>query len=193
LGATGGRFWSLSSGEDSEDGDEGRDEDLPVEISLEALSAYCKTPNAESCTLPSSTSSAVRRREQKRLRQRAAAMQLLSGTPDSLRSTGSPCSKFTPMTRKVQFQTPILSPTTFMLESFDASEWVMVQRRQRKNRLCRRRGVWPPARSDHHQISNYVPLGQLGSAPFCINDNVVNIGRIGHSITQINRAIGRIP
>jgi hypothetical protein len=101
LGATGGRFWSLSSGEDSEDGDEGRDEDLPVEISLEALSAYCKTPNAESCTLPSSTSSAVRRREQKRLRQRAAAMQLLSGTPDSLRSTGSPCSKFTPMTRKV--------------------------------------------------------------------------------------------
>jgi hypothetical protein len=112
LGATGGRFWSLSSGEDSDDDndsddgseegtDDERDEDLPVEISLEALSAYCKTPDAESCTLPSSMSSAVHRRQEKRLRQRAAAMQLLSGTPDSLRSTSSPCSKFTPITRKV--------------------------------------------------------------------------------------------
>jgi hypothetical protein len=139
LGVTRARFWSLSPGEDSDDGqdvgsDEGNGEDLPVEISLEAISVYCKTPDAEPCTLPSSTS-VVRRREQKKLWQQAAAIQLIPGTPDRHRSYVSPCSKFTAKTRKVQIQSTILSLTTFWLDSFDASEWVLVRRRKRMNRF----------------------------------------------------------
>jgi hypothetical protein len=213
LGATRGLLWSLSSGKDSDDdkdsndgsdngSDEGNVEDSPVGISLEALSAYCKTPDAELCTLPSSTSSAVHWREQKKIQQREAAIQLRPGTPCSPASSVSTISKFAAKTRKVQFESPVISPTTFLLESFDAVEWVVVQRRRRKNRFWRRRGVCPPARSDQpswqrstacDRLSKNDLLGHLGSVKARVNAKILNDGRMGHGLAQVNRSRDCIP
>jgi hypothetical protein len=95
LGATRGRFWSLAHGEESDNNsDDGSAEEFPEEISIDALAAYCKTPEAEDCILSPSSLSAVHRREQKKMRQRAAAVQLKQGMPVSHGSSISPFSKF---------------------------------------------------------------------------------------------------
>jgi hypothetical protein len=221
LGATRGRFWSLSSGDDDDSDDsyesgDGQDSDdgpgvgsdagnvqvSPVAISLKAISVYYKTPDEEPCSLPSSTASALLRRELKKLRQREAAIQLIPGTPESPGSSFSPFQKFTAIGRKVRIQSLVLSPSTFLLDSFDAFEWVLVQRRIRLNRGRQRRGVWPPARSGRSacqrtfspdQISKCSPMGQLGSADTCDNENCVHIGRMGHHTTQIHGITVRIP
>jgi hypothetical protein len=72
LEATGGRFWVISPGDDS-------DEDAPSTPAGHATPSpteFCRTPSEESYTLLPSALSAIVRREQKRQRQREAAMLL---------------------------------------------------------------------------------------------------------------------
>jgi hypothetical protein len=165
LGATRGRFWSLAHGEESDNNsDDGSAEEFPEEISIDALAAYCKTPEAEDCLLSPSSLSAVHRRERGAEEDAAKG----GGSSTQTRYAGEPWKfdftvfevryqKFATKTRKVHFESPILSLTTFLLDSFDAAEWVVVQLRQRKNRFWRRRGVWPPAspRSDRSALQRY--------------------------------------
>jgi hypothetical protein len=144
LGATRGRFWSIAPDVNSdEDSDDGGEERSPAVCSIESLVAYCKTPEEEACTLSFATSSVVLRREKKKIRQREAAIRLRSGMKSSSRSSLSSGSKFSSFSgavqsRKVRIQSHVLSPTMFLLESFDVAEWVVVQRRRRKQQCgCR--------------------------------------------------------
>jgi hypothetical protein len=83
-------------------------------------------------TLVEENLSALRRREDKKRRQRQAAIALRSG--QYLHSSDSGFSSNLCRSRPTRSNPslPVLSPTTFLLDSFDAAEWIVVRRRRNK-------------------------------------------------------------
>ncbi|KAM0855944.1 hypothetical protein ACQ4PT_049442 [Festuca glaucescens] len=81
------------------------------------------------------------KRLEKRFQQRQAAMAWAAVTTPSM----SPCSDLNAAVRKgsinavPRWHAPVLEPSTFMLDHFDAKEWITVQRRSRKKLALR----WP--------------------------------------------------
>lgn len=209
LGATRERFWSIApdadSGEDSYRDSGHEDAEGSPAVSPDEYLAACKTPEKEDCDLSAKTSSAVLRRERKKIRLQEAAILLHSGTRSSPGCSLSSGSKFSSssaavQSRKVRFRSPILSPTTFLLDSFDAAEWVVVQRRRRQRQWGRRRGVWPPARSHPKStqrplagVSKFPNLGHLGLIDNRFNANYIPYGRMGQELLRRKVTTDRIP
>jgi hypothetical protein len=80
------------------------------------------SPASEDCTLVEATVSELRRREEEKRLQRQAAIVLRLGQYfNSLDDVASskPCRS---TTRKTKLSLPVLSPTTFILDSFDVAE-----------------------------------------------------------------------
>ncbi|XP_051214965.1 uncharacterized protein [Lolium perenne] len=130
----------------------------------------------------------LRRREEKKRRQRLAAITLGSG--EYFNSVSAvPVQDSGSTVRRPRFPTPIMSPSTFLLENFDAAEWVLVQRRRRrfrrtgpvKNRWTldhsvHRRQRWSatyvPSQIQHKENSNFEhPVFELGRAIACAYDD----------------------
>jgi hypothetical protein len=80
-------------------------------------------------------SSALRTKEDKKRRQRLAAITLRSGECLSILSDSSAFDQgYRSIGRRPRLPSPVLSPSTFVLESFDPTEWMLVQRRRRQAR-----------------------------------------------------------
>ena len=128
-----GRFWALSQISD-EDEDCGEVSDPPSAVTTsDRGSEYWRSSAPETCSLRVSTLSAVRRREEKRRGQRQAAMALHPGefSDRFIRPL------LTNVCRSPERRTkilPVMEPSTFLLDSFDAAEWMIVQRRKRRTR-----------------------------------------------------------
>jgi hypothetical protein len=135
LRASPGRFWALAQGSDADDTDEDDGEEL-VSPAIGPLAYLCRTPVEEACGLAEAATSAIRRREEKRRRQREAAQILRSGENPSLLDNGVMSSVSRCEMKKQAL--PVLSPTTFALEKFDAAEWISVYRRKRRAQMTRR-------------------------------------------------------
>jgi hypothetical protein len=92
---------------------------------------------------------------------------------------------------------PVLSPTTFLLDKFDANEWILIQRRRNKtknsnrNRVAdRQRGCRMSCRS----LTVSLCLSQWALSPVSKSNNV-DLGQMGpialSSITDQPRLDGR--
>jgi hypothetical protein len=148
---------------------------------------------------------AVLRRERKKSRQRDAAIRFWSGTHSSPRSSPASGLKFSSVpvevqSRKVRIDSPVISPTTFMLDSFDPAKWVVVQRRRRKQKHGRRRCVWPPVRSDRILTQRMIAcdskklnVGHLGSSNQRIDSRSGPYGRMGQDVITRKLQTGCIP
>jgi hypothetical protein len=161
-----GRFWALADDEISVSSVE--DEDTVTWISRYLVCS----PASEGCTLVEAGASALRCREEKKRRQRLAAITLKLGEFfDSVQSDFSAAVREHRFSgRKPKICTPVLSPSTFLLDSFDASEWVHVQRRRRMARMdgpVKNRWV----RSSVHRQQKSRPLRDL--APMHQRDPVI--------------------
>jgi hypothetical protein len=138
----------------------------------EASSYPCRPPVEEDCVLVEMAFSAVRHREEKRRKQREAVQTLLSGMSSSFSDEFSlPINGCRSKMRSVPSLT-VLSPSTFLLETFNAAEWVYVHRKRRKmqkeKRARRHRSLPVRASSScsrsHARFQNrgHVVLGQVG-------------------------------
>ena len=127
--------------------------------------------------------SAVLRREERRRRQREAACRLrldsgLSSPPVNSQLLLQPCPPCAP-SRRTRVNTPVMSPSTFLLDSFKAAEWVVVQRRKRKIAgWRRRRSAWPPVRSPSFHAQRSATIS--GSIS-------VDVGHMGSTVSRIVR------
>ncbi|XP_051185830.2 uncharacterized protein [Lolium perenne] len=165
-----GRFWALSQNTGDEDCD-----GVPTVVSPAAegrpLSYLCATPVEEDCTLTELQKSAIQRREEKKRRQREAAQILRSGKSPIQSDVCLSSMSRIKTKKKTSFVQPVLSPSIFALESFNAAEWILVHRRKRKMqkewRATRRRSPSSHAlpsddRAFVFQNSGRVYLGQQG-------------------------------
>lgn len=105
---------------------------------VSSLSYLFRTPTEEVCGLTELEISAIQRREEKKRRQREAAQTLRSGESLFLFDDGSLPSENRFTMRRESYVLPVLSPTTFALETFDATEWISVHRRKRRSQMERR-------------------------------------------------------
>jgi hypothetical protein len=117
----GGRFWALSDLEEEE-------EELPLP---EKSSIYLSSGTYSESL--SSGSARMEKRLEKRRIQRIAALEL---DPSSFQIKNSVLSSPMPVKRKLKL--PVLEPSVFVLESFNAEEWVRIHRRKMKHVLPRR-------------------------------------------------------
>jgi hypothetical protein len=130
----GGRFWVLADARSDEE-----EEDSLIADRSKAR-RYVSNSDVSNC----SPSSARRlRRDRKRRMQRWAAKEL-AVSPSVARSRSSP----EKMRQSPGKKLPVLEPSTFLLEEFNANEWIAVFRRERKNlaRSSHRRSstrLWP--------------------------------------------------
>ncbi|KAK1607148.1 hypothetical protein QYE76_030821 [Lolium multiflorum] len=94
------------------------------------------------------------KRLEKRLQQRHAAMAWAAVTTPSV----SPCSDLNIAVRKgsinavPRWHAPVLEPSTFVLDHFDAKEWITVQRRSRKKLALQRPEVHRHHRRHHATV-----------------------------------------
>jgi hypothetical protein len=132
VGATplGGRFWVLADVRSDEE-----EENSPITDQSWAR-RYVSNSDLSDC-VPSSARRL--RRDRKRRMQRWAAKEL-AVSPSAVRSPSSPEEMIRQSPGK---KLPVLEPSTFILEEFNASEWITVFRRERKK----------IARSSHRQSS----------------------------------------
>jgi hypothetical protein len=167
LQATQGRFWALAQESDADDTEDEYGETPVATPTVGSLTYVCRTPAEEACGLAELANSAIRRREEKKRRQREAAKTLQSGEysflfDDALLPSAS---RFT--TKKHIL--PVLSPSTFALENFDAAEWISVYQRKRRAQMARRIRHRSASVSDHTSVKDPIQiqkqmnyLGQLG-------------------------------
>jgi hypothetical protein len=159
LRANSGRFWALADDAASESSVE---DDDPVT----GFSRYLDcSPASEGCVMVEAEISALRRREEKKRRQRQAAITINSGAfLDSVQSVSADVDRQRRSSgRKQKICTPVLSPSTFLLDSFDATEWILVQRRRRMARMA---GPMKSMqfRSPVHRRQRSSPLRDLSSS-----------------------------
>nr|XP_051217364.1 uncharacterized protein LOC127334860 [Lolium perenne] len=135
-GTLGGRFGRLWADEANSDEDEGSDEDSPARkarsIGSPSLS-YLHVPEDGDRSLGSRGSAAHLRREEKRRLQREAATFLRSGTFSSSTSDQTSPAVSSRPARRTNLRLPVLSPSSFILQNYDAAEWVLIQRKKRKS------------------------------------------------------------
>jgi hypothetical protein len=113
----GGKFWALGSLVGDDDGVVGS----PISSSSEAF--WSGSPDRSG---PSSSRRADKRIEKRRLQREAARILVDSSLEVCVPS---------PSRRSlVDLRIPVLPPSTFLLESFDAKEWIRVQRIKNKQR-----------------------------------------------------------
>jgi hypothetical protein len=96
-------------------------------------------PEDEQRSLGSQGSAAYLRSEERRRMQREAARVLRSGKDISFASDQTLPSVTKMPGRRTNLRLPVLSPSSFLLQNFDAAEWVLVQRRKRKSSFERRK------------------------------------------------------
>jgi hypothetical protein len=132
VGATplGGHFWVLADVRSDEE-----EENSPISDQSWAR-RYVSNSYLSDCV---SSSARRLRRDCKRRMQRWAAKELAI-SPSAVRSPSSPEER---MRQSPGKKLPVLEPSTFILEEFNASEWITVFRRERKK----------IARSSHQQSS----------------------------------------
>lgn len=190
-----GRFWALAENADDDDCDGEATAASPAAEAMD-LSYLCRTPVEEACTLTELQKSAIQRREEKKRRQREVAQLLRSAKSPNLSGVSfSSVSRIT-TAKKTSFVQPVLSPSTFALESFNAAEWILVHRRKRKMQMewrARRRRSPPvnvlPADDEtiDFQTSSRIFVGQqgqriLGKARFAHLQGYLGLGRSSSSI-----------
>jgi hypothetical protein len=95
-----------------------------------SLAYLCRTPADEACGLTELAISSIRRREEKKRRQREAAKTLQSGEYSCLFDDALLTSQSRYTVKKHVL--PVLSPSTFALETFDEAKWISVHRRKRR-------------------------------------------------------------
>ena len=135
--------------------------------------------------------SAILRREEKKRLQRVAAMEMNNGKPSGEFLCSVPVCPRRSLLRIMKVVLPVLPPSTSLLDSFNADEWMLVQRR--KNRMRRALASWrrlkgsPPARSSGSSQQRYdfehrsfgTSLGRMGLSSFRA-DHLESIkGRMG--------------
>jgi hypothetical protein len=150
-----GRFWAIASASDNEiDDDAGLSPALICSMvsPSRSLSYICRTPASEDCDLERGSVKSLEKKEKKRRNQQKLVMEFGSGEQDVFcdRITSFRCFDRRVSQRKLH----VLPPTTFLLDNFDAKEWIMIQRRRHKakpspmNRWTGRwRGCWRLIRS----------------------------------------------
>jgi hypothetical protein len=135
-----GRFWALTQLSDDEDEDDRRMGDAtpsPSAVASQVSETYfCRSPSPVACSLQKLTMTAVARREEKRRNQREAALALRSGECFGSSFVDSPVFECRSSARKTKVR-PVLPPSTFLLDSFVAADWILVQRRKRSIRWGR--------------------------------------------------------
>jgi hypothetical protein len=125
-----GRFWAIAGDSEDEEEDAGGS---PLSLLSASMTNYlCGSPTPIQCDLQIILSSSLKRKERKQRMQRETTV-LMRGMDSS------PSNSFTQNlstgASPVEKRLPVLSPTTFFLETFNAKEWIQVQRRRRKVRL----------------------------------------------------------
>jgi hypothetical protein len=133
LGRTPGRFWAIapiSYDEANEGSDSSPEKPCSPVASARPLSYLCRTPISRECDLQHGSSSSLQRKQRKRRVQKEMAIQF---------SLGKSISDLDCLTdhdhldrRSNLRNMPVLPPSTFMLENFDAREWIMIQRKKNK-------------------------------------------------------------
>jgi hypothetical protein len=159
--------------------------------------------------------STLQQREEKKRRHRLAVITLRSG--ESFSSALSDSSVVVHEHRKIgrrsKISTRVLSPSTFLLESFDASKWVLVQRRRWRARMAgpverrwvrdspsHRRQRSPSLRvtTPIHQRgllnfkSHDYELGRAVSSPSALTHLVLNKGSMGPEPVITTRSATRV-
>jgi hypothetical protein len=115
----GGHFWVLADARSDEE-----EEDSPIADQSKAL-MYVSNSDLSDCA----PSSARRLRRDRKRMQRWAAKELAI-SPSVARSPSSPEKM---MRHSPGKKLPVLEPSTFLLEEFNANEWITVFHRERKN------------------------------------------------------------
>jgi uncharacterized iron-regulated protein len=130
-----GRFWAISPESDEES--TGSDDECDAASSPavcnspetdRSIAYLCEMPVAVPCDLQEMSSKALLRKEKKkkkkkRQRSMAVVLQGMNSTSFSL-----DYGQFSADRRMLKIKEPVLSPSTFFLDSFDAAEWIAVQR-----------------------------------------------------------------
>jgi hypothetical protein len=176
LGEPLGRFWAIAS--DSDDEDDVSGGSPPSPLSARASAYLCRSPEPVSCDLPFESSAALKKKEQKRRLQREMA-RMVQGMDSPVFSSPSRSTGTSTPKKKL----PVLSPSTFLLDFFDAEEWVLVQRKWRKvrqsYRLCGRHFVSPRAFSPAFRGSASSPACSLDDQRHCGRSAISKNSRMG--------------
>jgi hypothetical protein len=122
-----GRFWAIAGESDDEEEDAGGSSPSP--LSARSVAYLCRSPTPIPCDLQDLSSHSLKKKERKRRIQRETAT-LMRGMVSPIFDSciQNPFAGTSHAERKL----PVLSPTMFCLETFDATEWIQVQRRRRK-------------------------------------------------------------
>ncbi|KAM0913027.1 hypothetical protein ACQ4PT_012404 [Festuca glaucescens] len=154
-----GRFWCLSSPESEDDV---APEDAVSPTALRYLSSLASTSSPSASGLSSTT-----KRMDKRIKRRQAAMEWIAVpsptvNPNMSASTQA-CASPTRYARSLTERgATVLEPSWFVLDHFDAAEWITVHRKTRKKAMLKRRPEWGRPRrrqststSSDHAISDF--------------------------------------
>jgi hypothetical protein len=125
VGRPGGRFWALASPESSDD-----EVETISPFSASGSPSYAASPT----TIKESSSRVVKRFVKRRNQQEAA--RVLFHSPLEVCSLPAVSSPSPSSPSRPSLKIPVLSPSTFLLQNFNASEWIRVFRRN--NRASRR-------------------------------------------------------
>lgn len=137
MGRSNGRFWAISPESDCESDGESSESDSSSIASGSTSWEHCLTPESARSIALKEKSSDLSRREAKRRRKRFQ-MQTRMQVRSEIDLNSLICSKSTsgsgasPARASVKPREAVLSPSSFLLENFNAEEWVLVRRRRRR-------------------------------------------------------------
>jgi hypothetical protein len=187
----GGRFWAIASSTGDEDGLSVVDSDESPELLSRSLSYLDRAPSPVRCDLSADSVKALDRREKKKKMQREMARILDEGmSPFSTHGCLSNAAGRPELREKKPESTlklPALSPTTFLLDSFNAADWIAVTRRRRKEfaKIPGHEGHRRTGRRSAATVFSAVHL-QKTVSPFskCRSDNAGCVGRSSNSTSR---------